>query len=253
MDIAMTVRRASRIAGGFLALRAAPRKYRATLARITKMPGPTLVIGSAPLAARPTGVDDSWFRVSANASQTTLSRFGLPPPHLTIFRVQMISSTPDDATRHAWAALKGHSTGHLIVGAGITDTAVAITAQHGYRAGAITAFSSSMRTAVIADMIGEYLAIGTNHKGVSNGIFAVLLALKLGARPVVMSGFSMSSGWAYAPDAASNRYHQDGDLRVCRLMHQRGYPVFTADPAFAEASGLPLWTGQAEQLGPVKA
>ncbi len=244
MDIAMAARRASRIAGGFLALRAVPYKYRATLGRITKMSGPALVVGSAPSAACPAGADDSWFRVSANASQTTLARFGLPPPHLTVFRVQMISETLDDAARHAWAALKGHSTGHLIVGTGTADTAVAITAQHEYRAGAITAFSSSMRTAVIADVIGEYLAIGTNHKGVSNGIFATMLALKLGARPVVMSGFSMSSGWAYAPDAASNRYHQDGDLRACHLMRRRGYPVYTADPVFAEASGLPLWTSR---------
>jgi hypothetical protein len=248
MSLAFLLRRSSRIAGAYVQLNLLPTKYRRLLKRLPQIGGPALVVGSAPDPATPAGVTSGWFRISANASQGILDRFGLPPPDLTVFRSRLADDQPDAAAIAAWTALRGRSTGHLLVGSEGPETAARIIAAHAYRAAQITELRNSLRGAIIADVLGEYLTIATNANGVSNGVFAAVLAVKLGAAPVVMAGFSLSGGWSHAPDINSPRYHQDGDRRACRLMREKGLPVFTSDEAFAAATGLPLWQGAENRI-----
>jgi hypothetical protein len=73
-------------------------------------------------------------------------------------------------------------------------------------------------------------------------MYAALLAAKLGANPVVLSGFSMADGWSHTKELAGKRNHQYVDRWACKLIVERGLPIFTSETAFADATGLPLWS-----------
>lgn len=243
MNLTFLLRRSLRIAGAYIELNMRPGKYRRLLQRLPRITGPALVVGSAPHPAKPAGVTSGWFRISVNASQVVLDRFGLPPPDLTVFRSRLADSEPDAAGLAAWTALQGLATQHLLIGSEGGRTARRVAAGHAYRPARMTVIRNSTRGAIVADVLGEYLTIATNANGISNGVFAALLAVRLGAAPVVLSGFSLQGGWSHAPGLDSQRYHQQGDQRACRLMREKGLPVFAADEAFAASTGLPLWQG----------
>jgi hypothetical protein len=217
--------------------------YARILAELPRFNGPTLVVGSAPEPHRPVGLNHDWSVVTVNASQITSDDFGLKKPDLTVFRDDICGSgTHQNAV---WAALRGKQTTHVIANMGSSDDAgiAAFMATQNYRAEHVTELNRHVRGAIIADVSGRYYVKVT--AGVSNGIFATLLALKLGASPVVMSGFSFTPGWYFAPGIPGARGHIPADKVICRAIVERGLPVFAADPAFAENSGLPLWTGSA--------
>jgi len=77
----------------------------------------------------------------------------------------------------------------------------------------------------------------------SNGIFLALLALHLGARRILMSGFSLSrTGHAYNT-LNLRRVHIEGDTLALRRIAGLGLPIFTNDERFSRESGLPLIFG----------
>ncbi len=212
------------------------------MAQIGRINGPALVVGSAPNPMRPEGVDANWFRISVNASQLVLNHFGLPEPHLTIFQPKIKFN---DQNRQAyWRALAGCGTGHLLFMVnGKNDGSIApFLASRGYRAPRISNVREVTKTAVIADITGRYLLSPfVGQRSVSNGIFAAMLALKLGARPVVMSGFSMEDGYFHADQLPAKRNHVAPDLLACKTAAKRNWPLYASDPAFAAVTGLPLW------------
>lgn len=225
----------------FLNLNLLRSRYDAAIAGLPRIEGPAIVLGSAPNPVRPAGVDDRWFTLTVNASQITAADLGLREPDLTIMRDGIFE--PGEHQDAVWKALAGRHTAHLIAVQASSDdrgTAQGIAARN-YHADHVTELSRHTRGAVIAEMSGLYHV--KISSGVSNGIFAMLLALKLGGRPVVMAGFSFGPGWHFAQSTTGHRGHIKSDMATCRAVAARGLPVFAADPAFAEASGLPLWTG----------
>ncbi|GHA14295.1 membrane protein [Devosia pacifica] len=226
----------------FLYLTIRRKRYDAALAELPRFTGPTIVVGSAPNPTRPTGLDQSWGVVTVNASQITANDFGLGTPDLTVMRDAIMRE--DEHPQVVWAALAAKTTRHLVATIaspwdhGIEDYAKA----RGYLPDTVTELDRHIRGAVVVEMSGEYVV--TVSSGISNGILAMLLALKLGAKPVVMAGFSVTPGWYFAPDRKGPRSHVSADLRVCRAVARRGLPVFASDAIFAEHSGLPLWTGR---------
>lgn len=240
-----------RLAAGFaprtrarLILTLGRRHYRKVLAPLPKIVGPVLVVGSAPQSSLPVGVTPDWFLVSVNASQTVAAEFGFVEPDLTIFRDSLM--IPGDYQDMMWPLLAGRRTKHLvsIVGSASDRNIAAHLPEKGYQAEKVTEIGRNVRGAVIAEATGRYLATLSGHDGVSNGIFAILLAYKLGASPVVMTGFSFSRpGWKQRPDIVATRPHLIGDTIACQMIRERNLPIYAADPTFAEEAGLRHWTG----------
>lgn len=217
--------------------------YAKAMAEFPAISGPAVVVGSALEPHRPEGVTPDWFVISVNASQVTADDFALGTPDLTVFRDGIfLSDTHQDAV---WSALRGKRTAHLaaIMGSSEETGAAAAIVPKDYRADRVTELNRHIRGAIIAEMSGLYHVHLGGHNGVSNGLFATLLALKLGAAPVVMSGFSFAPGWNFAKDIPGERGHIPVDRAICNAIVARGLPVYAADPGFAEKSGLPLWTG----------
>lgn len=212
------------------------------MAQIGRINGPALVVGSAPNPVRPEGVDANWFRISVNASQLVLSHFGLPEPHLTIFQPKIKFN---DENRSAyWQALSGCGTQHLLfmVNGKNDGTIAPFLVSRSYRAPRISNIREVTKTAVVADITARYLLSPfVGQRSVSNGIFAAMLALKLGARPVVMSGFSMEDGYFHAGQLPAKRNHVAPDLLACKTAAKRNWPLYASDPVFAAVTGLPLW------------
>jgi hypothetical protein len=218
--------------------------YKRALSTLPRPQGPTLVVGSAPNPTRPAGLDDSWFRISVNASQLVSDDFGLPPPNLTVFRDGI--GVMGLHSEKVWKSLKGRSGEHVLAIMGSNEDhglVQPMMREHDYEAGGVTELSRHVRGAVVLEMTGRDLVSLSSHMGVSNGLFAALLAVKLGGNPVVMSGFSFQGGWYFAPEFASKREHVSGDSIACQAIVERNLPVYTSDPKFSEDSGIRLWTG----------
>ena len=215
--------------------------YDRALDELPRISGPAIVVGSAPNPTRPQGLSAGWYVVSVNASQRTAEEFGISQPDLTIFRDDV--DKPSEIHDAFWASVAGRRTKHLIAIMGSSENrgiAIRLTAGN-YHAERVTELDRHVRGAMVVEMSGLY-HVGLHH-GVSNGIFAALLALRLGASPVVMSGFSFSPGWHFDKKAPAPRGHIGPDKAVCAALVERGYPIFASDPNFAELSGLPLWAG----------
>jgi hypothetical protein len=241
----------ARISAGFasrfrayLTLTVFRQAYERALAELPRIKGTALVVGSAPEPHRPDGLSSDWFVISINASQVTAADFGIPKPDLTFVRDGI--DKPGEHQEAIWRVLNGRSTKHLVASMGSRDDEGVgdLIAAKNYHADRLTKFNRHVRGAVIAEMSGHYHVYLGGPRGISNGIFGALLALKLGADRVIMSGFSTVTGWYFAKEATGYRGHVPLDLEVCRAMVARGYPVFVTDPPFAESSGLPLWTSE---------
>jgi hypothetical protein len=219
-------------------------QYQRWVDGLGKAKGPALVVGSAPNPTLPKGVDETWLRVSVNASQAVLAHFGLPDPHLTVFQPKIKFA---DAGRDAyWRVLSGLGTEHLVfIVNGKNDGEIApFLREKRYRTDKITACCESMKAAITADVTGRFLLSPfVGQRSISNGVFAALLALKMGARPVVMSGFSLRDGYFHSGSQQAKRNHVYPDFHACREAALRGHPLFAADAEFAAATGLPLWRG----------
>lgn len=215
-------------------------KYDLALAELPRISGPAIVVGSAPDPHQPAGIDDTWFRISINASQLVLEQFGLPPPHLTIFQ----SLIKESHRNRYWKALRGRETGHVvfIVNSRNDGMISEFLERQSYRAYKVTPMSHLVRKAVIADLAKHHLtSTDSRELSVSNGIFATMLALKLGAEKVVLSGFSLEPGWAHEPAITAVRNHQKMDRLACQLMVRHNLPVYASDLDFAAKTGLKLW------------
>ena len=228
----------------FWSLNAGRPAYESRLARLPRIVGPALVVGSAPHPQRPAGVDKSWYRLSVNASQLVLELFGLPGPNLTIFQPKIKF---DDENRGAyWTSLQGRGTEKLIFSVnGKNDGEIKdFIATKGYHADEIITLSEWTKNTIATDVSGRPLVSPIlGERGVSNGMFAVMLALKQGASTVVMSGFSTNSGWFHNKSLNVKRNHVFMDSLACKCILERGLPVFASDPEFARATGLRLWPG----------
>lgn len=217
----------------------------AKLAGLRLATGPALVLGSAPTAELPADYDASWSIVTANASQNQLLLWGMDVrPTLTVFRAKMFEEGPHQS--RVWEVLQGLGTEQLILVNGRAEEIPAV-AQRGYLPGRVDLLSRSERGAIIHEVTGLLWGFDTNSTTVSQGVFAALLALRLGAT-AVLSGISFSvSDHNYG--SWSRRAHLDGDKRVLLAARDRGWPIYAAEQRFADESGLPRWLGRGGSTG----
>ncbi|HEY4199912.1 MAG TPA: hypothetical protein VGM83_05060 [Devosiaceae bacterium] len=226
----------------FLLLTLRRRAYRRALSTLPRINGPALILGSSPTAVKPVSYRPDWFVVSINGSQLVGESFGIPVPDLTVMRDGI--TIPSLHSDTVWAALKGKRTKHLVSSiASQRDRGIgAKLASYGYHADGVTEVDRHTRGAIIAEMTGRYQVSITNRESLSNGIYAALLACKLGANPVVMAGFSFSqTGLFFGGTTHFNREHLSGDALACQAIVKRGLPIYTEDETFATESGLRLW------------
>lgn len=93
------------------------------------------------------------------------------------------------------------------------------------------------RAAIIGEICDTELGLGPRDERVSNGVFAVILALWAGANEVIVGGISLTGGHAYAADTP--RYHIAGDeLALRQLAPLRKLSTTSADLHAATAIRL---------------
>jgi hypothetical protein len=216
--------------------------FESDVKRLGSLHGPAIVAGSAPNPTRPNGIDNSWARISVNSSQLVLEHLGLQEPHITIFQPRI---RWDDEYRQAyWRVMAGRNTGHLIcLGRRNTlDVMAPFLLARKYTPGKISVCTRRLKDSIVADIVGRIaLTPFEGLRSISNGLFGAFLAAKLGANPVVMVGFSIDDGWFHTQDVVAKRNHVALDIFACQNAIRRGAPFYTTEPAFASATGVPLW------------
>lgn len=205
--------------------------------------GPALVAGSGPNFAMPNGFGDDWAIVSVNASQVLIEPFANRPPDLTIWRGKIFLDSESNNDVHA--QLIGRHTKCLLVD-GMwmrREGRMAQTLAHlQYRADVLVMQNRYRRAKVYKDVLDSYAGLGRGINIPSNGVFATVLALRLGASPVVTTGISLSvGGHAYRPRDIP-RLQADEDRGVLRLIAASMTNVYTTDPAVSRETGLAVWS-----------
>lgn len=205
-----------------------------------------VVVGSAPHSTRPLGWDASFRVMTINASQVAASAWLSETPDVTLMQYNQIEGQTPTALE-VRRVLRGKKTGTLFV----------LHWQHGMPRleQGLAHFDYGFRQ---LRLIGRYERIALMHRCLgqlnleleaaskwSNGIVGAALALHSGAQCVILSGINpMSTGHAYN-ELGLPRLHASTDLEALNAMRAAGYPVFTADAAVAQATGIPLWQGRA--------
>jgi hypothetical protein len=212
---------------------------------LPRIGGPALVVGSAPGSFKPAGVGPGWFVLSINGSQSVTEEFGFPVPDITVLRRQIAEQGfhQDMVSK----VLTGQRTRHLVLQSPSEQDVLDWMPTINYTADKVTVIGPGIKTTLIADVTGLLFPRVGRSWTMSNGLFATLLALKLGATRVVMSGFSFTEqGWKQGNPGLGSRDHIKADRLLCATFRSHGLPVFANEPAFAEESGLPLWQGRAD-------
>jgi hypothetical protein len=209
-----------------------------------------VVVGSAPKSQQPDGFDGTYRVVTVNASQVNIQAWGVVPD-VTLIQYNQIEGQTTNA-REVRRVLSGQRTGVLIVLLWrhelqrLKDGLAGI----GYSFQFLRLMSRYERIALVHKVTGALnLELDSSSK-YSNGVIATLLALNSGAKAVILTGINpMSSGHAYN-SIGLPRLHASKDLDILRRLNRLGLPVFTADPAVAATTGLPIWTGATERAVP---
>ncbi len=201
-----------------------------------------VVVGSAPVSAKPFDFDESYLVISVNASQIVAKGWGVEKPDITLMMFHQIEGKYKNA-QEVRRVLNGESTGSLYLllwrhdllrlKAGLTRI------NYGYdRLSIVDRFS---RVALVRATTGKLNFEISPESKYSNGVIAVMLALQSGAKRVVIAGINpASTGHIYNAENL-HRKHSGPDLEALKQMQQAGLPVYTADAAVADATGLPLW------------
>lgn len=203
-----------------------------------------VVVGSAPVATKPVGLDDSYRIVTINASQHSLRGWDVSDPYATIMMFNQIDGTNTNASE-VRRVLSGERTGnlYLMLWRHGRPRAEAGLKAMGYSYANLTLIDRYRRVALVRTVTGELnfeLDASTKY---SNGIIAVLLALHSGARAVILSGINPNStGHVYNAENLE-RKHVGKDSAMLKQLMAMGMPIYTADPAVAGDFGLPLWKG----------
>ncbi len=112
-----------------------------------------------------------------------------------------------------------------------------------------------LREIIVESAVGRLPELD-GHRMVSNGVFSLALLMWLGAREIILTGFSFGPGHssltknfidASAVKVDHRRAHVEIDryfLEKARMSHQG---IYAMDPSFAEEVGLPLWNASSSQ------
>jgi len=193
-----------------------------------------LVLGSGPNPIIPDDYDPAtWSLVTINASQASVPHL---TPDITLLGASTLRNKP--ANVEAKQALRGLRTGSLILfkGRQMPDRKRFRLLRIGYSYRQVTFLRLSERARWNQEVMGIDPSIRP-----SNGVSTAALCCWLGARTIVMTGFSLTKeGHAYN-NKNRERAHVGDDRIALRRMIDLGLPVYTTQSDFAEESGLALW------------
>jgi hypothetical protein len=198
-----------------------------------------VVVGSAPDFVAPEIVDDDVV-VAVNVSSGVLCHHRLRRPDVTLLNTNVFGSRKP-LMRKAWAmqTLANQSTEHLILVTGYMGKlfAALVLASIGFRYRRMWAIDRLDRYAITGAVSGED-NVGSVDATNSTGISAVAIALRSGAREVVVCGFSLRGGVGLV-DTAPVRRHVASDRRFLELARGRGLPISTTSAELQREVGLP--------------
>jgi len=229
--------------------------------RIARLDGVAVVYGSAPSASIPNGYQDSWKIITANSSQYLTDKLGLKKPDISIVcTTSFLHGSSHEETVYnegATKALYGRSTNHLIMAEDKicsdfrrkirNEKIIKSLRRNKNEYNSIEFMPYAFRYKFSADILGHEYSLSKN---VSTGFFAALLAYKIGASKVVMSGFSFSNHKHGYPDEYFNqtggrgdlgRGEITGDIIMLDWIKKNKLPFYAAEQKFAEESGLEYW------------
>lgn len=208
--------------------------------------GPVLVVGSAPVSNKPADFDETFRVITINGSQVVTKGWGIEVPDVTLVQFNQIEGTNTNAVE-VRRVLNGERTKMLYVllwrkeRQRLEDGLKAFD----YRYDRLEIVDRYKRMALL-DRVGgvKCSELGADDK-CSNGINAVLFALYNGATQVIITGINPDSGGHVYNTENLTRLHARKDREVLERLLDRGYPIFTSDPAVSQSVGLPLWEGKA--------
>jgi hypothetical protein len=206
--------------------------------------GPVVVVGSAPISNKPAGFDTSFRVITVNGAQMVTSKWGVEAPDITFMMFNQVRGTNTNAVE-VRRVLNGQRTRHLFVllwREGLPSLQEGLRA-FDYRYDSLRIVGRYQRMALLDRICGFSSVELDAESKCSNGINAALFAFYNGAPAVILTGISPhTTGHAYNRENLP-RFHKDMDQKVLHALRDRGYPIYTADPDVAEATGIPLWTG----------
>lgn len=207
--------------------------------------GPVVVVGSAPISHKPDGFDESFRVITINGSQTVVKKWGVEVPDITLMQFNQIEGTNTNAVE-VRRVLNGQRTKMLYVllwREGLPRLEAGLKA-FDYRYDRLQMVDRYQRMALLDKICGLKNCEMEAESKCSNGVNAVLFALCNGAPSVIITGINPDSGGHAYNQENLARMHVQMDRQILTRLMQKGYPVYTADPAVSKAIGLPLWTGQ---------
>ena len=197
-----------------------------------------LILGSAPNARLP---EPHRFErcVCVNGSPRIAAGHGLNPD-LTV--VAGYTTLPErDVSKQSLEQLGGLHTGKLLfISAGNdSDSARRVLNDSGFSFDEWLSINSLMRAAIAGEAAGAgEPGLGVRDERISNGVFALLIALWAGAEHVTLAGITLAGGHDYI-EGDTPRYHMAGDQRcLATLARLHGERVATTDEPLAQATGL---------------
>jgi hypothetical protein len=190
-----------------------------------------LVFGSAPNATIPARGTEGCLLVCVNNSGLTASRLGLKAPDLAI-----------RAEHKSWAEVAGLSSRAVLW---ISERSVLrlrfkYPGSLRHRVGSLRRLPTTLRDEIMAGALGITIGPGERDQRPSNGIFAITLALSMGAPRVIVSGLSLSEQGHSYNDLGETRKQIDPDQRALARIAARYPHVVTTEADLSEATGLPL-------------
>lgn len=208
--------------------------------------GPVVVVGSAPVSHKPADFDESFRVITINGSQVVTKAWGAEVPDVALVQFNQIEGTNTNAVE-VRRVLNGERVKMLYVllwrdgRKRLEDGLKAFD----YRYDNLEIVDRYRRMALLDRVVGMQCSeLGSDDK-CSNGINAVLFALHNGATAVIITGINPDSGGHIYNQENLARLHIRKDREILLRLMERGYPVFTADPAVSQSLGLPLWEGKA--------
>jgi hypothetical protein len=206
--------------------------------------GTVVIVGSAPAAAMPVGLDDTFTIITVNASQYNARKWGVTVPDVTFMQYNQIEGTTENAI-NVRRILNGERTKSLYVlrWPHDLDRLEKGLRNINYRYEQLNTLTRYDRMALHKHVLGYLNLERSQDEKFSNGITAVLFAICNGAQNIILSGINPnSSGHSYS-SGNLKRYHASADKDILIALKKTGHRIFTADSQVAEQMGLPLWTG----------
>ena len=204
---------------------------------------PGLILGSAPDPHLPKIKLDKVNLICVNSSGWSARRLGLQIPDLTVLLRHKLLAQDTREDLKAMKSLKTHKLlvvphASLIKFSKIKDVLTQLDYQYN------EIINCKDKVHVIKAITGENLGEGDPHvTKVSNGLFAVCLALFYGAPEVIMTGFSLTaSGHNYYAERDKHRPRQHilPDKKAILAMRDRGLKIKTSEPDLARETGIEL-------------